>query len=132
MPLLEDGHEQVNAEGRTDLDTDGVLRGAVESLDAQMLLEPFEEQFDLPAAAVELGDGQGRFAEVIDQEHQQLAGLRIAEADAAHRNWIILPGIEPGQDYCLVKAQAGGLVHGAGVTAAAARVTKKARAPCSR
>ena len=33
-----------------DLGFDGILRGAVEGFDAQVLFDPFEEQFDLPAA----------------------------------------------------------------------------------
>ena len=32
--------------------------GAVESLDPQVLLDPFEEEFHLPAALVDLGDGK--------------------------------------------------------------------------
>jgi hypothetical protein len=36
-----------------------VLGEAEERLDAQVLLDPLEEQLDLPAAAVEIGDGAG-------------------------------------------------------------------------
>ena len=34
-----------------------ILRGAEECLDLQVLLDPFEEQFDLPALLVEIGHG---------------------------------------------------------------------------
>jgi hypothetical protein len=37
---------------------DGVFGRAEERLNAQVLLDPFEEQFHLPAAFVELGDGE--------------------------------------------------------------------------
>ena len=39
-----------------DLRFDGVLAGAEEFPDAQVLLYPFEEQFDLPAALVKRGN----------------------------------------------------------------------------
>jgi hypothetical protein len=42
------------------LGLDGVLGGGEEALDAPVLLDPFEEHFDRPAAFVEPGDGQRR------------------------------------------------------------------------
>jgi hypothetical protein len=39
---------------------DGVLRSAEEGFDPQMLLDPLEEEFDLPPTAIELGDGERR------------------------------------------------------------------------
>ena len=45
-----------------------------------MLLDPFEEEFDLPAAAIELGDGQRRHGEVVGQKDQRLARFWIAIA----------------------------------------------------
>ena len=50
-----------------------------------MLLDPLEEQFDLPAAAVELGDGERGQGEVVGEKDQRLAGLGIFEADASQR-----------------------------------------------
>ena len=57
-----------------------VGRGAVKGFYAQMLLDPFEEEFDLPAAAIELGDGQRRHGEVVGQKDQRLARFWIAIA----------------------------------------------------
>ena len=48
-----------------------------------MLLDPFEEQFDLPAAAIEFGNGERRQGEVVGQKDQRLVGLGILEADAS-------------------------------------------------
>ncbi len=42
------------------LGLDRVLGGAEEALDAQVLLDPLKEQLDLPAAFVELRDGERR------------------------------------------------------------------------
>ena len=47
---------------------DGVFRSAEEAFDFEVLLDPFEEQFDLPALPVDFRDGQGCEAEVAGQE----------------------------------------------------------------
>ena len=120
--FFQNGDEQVNGDGAPDLAAHGVGRSAVKGFDAEMLLEPFEEQLDLPAAAIELGDGQGRDGEVVGQKDQGLAGLGIAIADAADWGGIIELGFQPRGHDGLVKAQAGGFVHGPGVTAGAAEV----------
>ncbi len=114
--------EQINGDGGPDLSAHRVWRGAVKGFDAQMLLDPFEEEFDLPAAAIEFGDGQRRHGEVVGQKDECLAGLGIATADAAHEDGIIVLGVKAGQHHGLVETQAGGFVHGAGVTACAAEV----------
>ena len=85
--------EQVSGDGAPDLGAHRVGRGAVKDFDARMLLDPFEEEFDLPAAAIELGDGQRRDGEVVGQEDQPLAGLGIAITDAPQRDGIILLGL---------------------------------------
>lgn len=50
--LLDDG------DGAPDLRLHCVLARAQELLDPQMLLDPFEEQLDLPTILVKSGDGQ--------------------------------------------------------------------------
>jgi len=120
--LFQNGDEQINGDGGPDLSAHRVWRGAVKGFDAQMLLDPFEEEFDLPAASIEFGDGQRRHGEVVGQKDQRLARFWIAIADAAHRDGIIVLGVKPGQHHGLVETQAGGFVHRAGVTACAAEV----------
>ena len=61
---------------------DGVLGGSGKQLDAQVLLDPFEEQFDLPALFAKRADGQGRQREIVCQEFERLAGI-LVEADHA-------------------------------------------------
>jgi hypothetical protein len=65
MTFFENSYEQVNGDGDSHLGTHGVLRCAVEGIDSQMLFDPFEEEFDIPAAAVKLGDLQRRFGEIV-------------------------------------------------------------------
>ena len=52
-----DGNEDIGGYGNPDLGLYRIVGGAVECLDTEMLLDPFEEQFDLPSALVEFGDG---------------------------------------------------------------------------
>ena len=75
-----------------------------------MLLDPFEKQFHLPAALVELRDGQRGQSEIVGQKDERRSGCgrRRTRCGAADRgttatNW-------PGQDDGLIAAQAGGLV----------------------
>jgi hypothetical protein len=44
--LFDDGDQHVGRHGDPDLRLHRVLAGAEEGLDAQVLLDPFEEQFD--------------------------------------------------------------------------------------
>src|SRR6266567_460962 len=60
-----------------------------------MLLDPFEEQFHLPATAIELGNGQWRQGKVVGQKDQPsfLLGVEITNAPQFVRvtsagNWI--------------------------------------------
>jgi hypothetical protein len=80
--FLGNGDQDVGGYGNPDLRLHRVLAGAQKAFDAQMLLDPFEEQLHLPAALVQRGDSQRRQARIVGQEHQRLAGLRIVEADA--------------------------------------------------
>ena len=89
--LLDDGDEHVGRHGAPDLRLDRILAGAEEFLDAQMLLDPLEEQFHLPAAFVERRDGQGWQRRVVGEEDQGLAGIRILEANTTQ-----VLGIVPG------------------------------------
>ena len=83
--LRDDGDEHVGGDGTPDLSLDRVLAGSQESLDAKVLLDPLEEQFDLPAALVQGRNGQGRQGRIVGQKHQRLAGLRAVVRDASGR-----------------------------------------------
>jgi hypothetical protein len=42
-----------------------------------MLLDPFEEQLDLPATLVESADGSGGQGELVGEKDEFLAGVRV-------------------------------------------------------
>ena len=78
-------HQQIRTHGDPDLRLDGVDRIAEEVLDRQILLQPPEEQIDLPAVLVDRGNRQRRRLEQIGQKHQMLAGIRIAISNRRNR-----------------------------------------------
>jgi len=81
MHLIETGHHQVNADCDPNLSSHGVLGCAEKCFDAQVLFDPLEEQFDLPATFVNGWDIMCRQIEVICQEDKALSYLGIKEAD---------------------------------------------------
>ena len=81
--LLDDGDKHIDGDRDPDLGFDGVLRGAEKRFDAQVLLDPFEKQFDLPAIPIECGYRQCWQREVVGQEDEPFVGRRIVELDAA-------------------------------------------------
>src|SRR6202035_2904184 len=79
--LLDDCDEDVDRDGDPDLGFYRVFGCPEELLDPQMLLDPLEEQLDLPSALVEGADGRGRQTELIGEEHQSFSRLGIAQSD---------------------------------------------------
>ena len=77
-----------------------------------MLLDPFEEQFDLPPAAIELSHGGSGCGHVVGHEYQPLAGVGIDISNAPESVRILLCGPRAGQEDRLVKADAEAFVHG--------------------
>ena len=80
-----DAQEQIGDHGCDDLETNGVFAAAKEFSQAQMLLEPAEQQFDLPTGFVEGGDLDRRALEIIGDKRQGAAIVAL-EPDAAHRD----------------------------------------------
>ena len=54
--LFDNGDQHISGDGTPDLRFDRVLAVTDEAFDTQMLLDPLEEQLDLPAAFVRCGD----------------------------------------------------------------------------
>jgi len=114
MTLIETGHHEVNADRYPDLGAHGVLAGAVKSFDAEVLLDPFEEQLDFPTAFVDDRDSDGWQVEVVGQEDQPFSSIRIDEADTSERLRIIPFSFCSAQTNGLVASESGRLVHRTG------------------
>src|SRR5665647_1028114 len=87
--FLRDGDQQVGRYGNPYLRLHRVLAGAKEHLDAQVLLDPFEEQLHLPALAVKIADQLGLQGKVVGQKHQPLPAV-VLDHYPTHRCGVIL------------------------------------------
>jgi len=88
-----------------------VLGVADEGLDLQILLDPAEEDLDLPALLVDIGDGLGYQPEVVGEEHKNLVGFGVLVNDAAQRLGA-LSGFRAGKLDGLIGQQSQGGVDG--------------------
>ena len=73
--LFDNGDQHVSGDGAPDLRFDCVLAVADEAFDTQMLLDPLEEQLDLPTNFVKRGDGHCWQGRIVGEEYQRLARL---------------------------------------------------------
>ena len=73
--FLCNGDQHIGAHRNPDLRLHGVLAGAQKRLDAQMLLDPFEEQLHLPALTIKVGNAFWLECEVVGQTRDALAGF---------------------------------------------------------
>ena len=120
--LFNECHQDIHTDGGPDLGFDGILGGTVEGFDTQVLFNPFEEQLDLPAIAVEFGDGVCGQGKVVGEEIERLVCLWVAVFDASQWLWVVGGGADTGQDNGLVTEQAGGFIDRSRVTAAVAGI----------
>ena len=111
QPLFCNGHEKVDDDGHPDLRLHGVGRGAVEGLDPQMPLDPFEKQLHLPSLLVDVRDGLRRHGKEVGEEHEAPVVFRVVKNNAAKRFRVggLGSGADKGDD--LIRANAAGLVH---------------------
>ena len=79
--FFDDRHQHVNADGDPDLGLYGVFGCSVKRFDAKVLFDPFEEQFHLPSAFVELCDDQRGENKIVGQENVAffLYGIEVTD-----------------------------------------------------
>src|ERR671924_2378976 len=104
--LVEDCHYDVDGYRDPDLRLHRIRAVAVEVLDSQMLLDPSEEQLDLPAQLVEPCHGQSRDLEMVAQEDEVATAFGIEIADAAKGPGKCRPRFGKGQFADVVATQA--------------------------
>ena len=75
--FFDDSDEDVSADRDPYLRLDGILAGSQKSLDTQMLLDPFEEQFDLPALLIKCRDHLWLERKVVGQKSDALSSLNF-------------------------------------------------------
>ena len=112
--LFDNSHKHVNGNCDPYLGFHGVFGCAVESLYPQMLLDPPEEKFHLPAATIEIGNRQGRKAEVVCKKYQTVFGGGIEIMYASQPFGIAFLLIKVFQRDGLIAFHAAGPVDGRG------------------
>ena len=113
--FLGNGDQHVSADCNPDLRLDRVLVGAIKRLDAQMLLDPFEKQLDLPALAVKICNQLGFEGEVVGQKSYSLSSV-VPYHHASQCGGIVFAGIENCQYAGLIAHDVRvGPVYGVGV-----------------
>ena len=117
QPFFHDGDKNICGDGNPYLGFDGVFAGPQKRFDAQMLFDPFEEQFDLPALFVKRGD-QFRFeCKIVGQKDEAFAVV-VFDDNAPQRAWIILACVIQRQLASLVANEIGvGPIDRMGITA---------------
>ena len=91
--FLGNGDQHVSADGDPDLRFDRVLVGAIKRLDTQVLLDPFEEQFDLPALSIQVRYQLGFERKVVGQKSYSLSSV-VLYHHASQCGGIVFAGIE--------------------------------------
>ncbi len=122
MNFIETGHHEVDADRDPDLCAHGVLASAVKGFNAKVLLDPLEEELDLPAAFVNGRDGYGGQAEMVGQKDDPLSRFSIYEANTPECLRIAPFPFCGAQANDLIASQSGRLVHWAGFENVEARV----------
>jgi len=117
QPLLDDRHKDINRDGDPNLGPHRVLGCSIESFDPQVLFDPTEKQFDLPAKFVEHGDGQRRKKKIIRQKSEITVVLPVVVADPAELVGVILAGLNSGENDRLVAGQVHGFIDGSRIDA---------------
>lgn len=109
--LIETGHHQINTRSSPYLGLHRVLAKPVKRLDSQVLLDPFEEEFDLPSSFVDLRYHDGVDFEVVGYEHEQFARLCFEKANSSEVAWIVPLAFRIVETDRLIAPQTNGFVH---------------------
>jgi len=110
QPFFYDRYEHIDRDGNPNLGTDRVGRGAIESFDPQMLLDPTKEQFHFPAALIKFGDTERGKKKVVGQKHQPLVIDGVVVTDAAKPLGVATFGHRVVERHDLIALKSGGFV----------------------
>ena len=66
--LMQDAQQQERDQRDIDLDAHGIFAAAEKAADLEVLLQPFEQQLDLPTLLIELGNFGGGAVQVVGDQ----------------------------------------------------------------
>ena len=111
----DDGNKDIGGNGDPDLGFYRIDGSTVEGLDAEMLFDPLEEQFDLPSAFVECGNGQRGKDEIVGQKNELLFPVGIEVLYTAEFFRITRQRFWRNQHDGLIASKTVGSIHRVGV-----------------
>ena len=113
IPFLRNDEQKIVANGYPDLRVHCILGGPVESLDVQMLFDPFEEQLNLPTFTVQFRDGQWVFNyKVVGQETIDFTRLKVLIHNKSQGFGKLSCRVIAGKPDCLVRKNSESLLTG--------------------
>jgi hypothetical protein len=86
-----------------------------------MLLDPFEEQFNLPSVVIDRRHCGRRDLEIVRQENETLIGVLGVKTHAAKQVWEFPRTVFVGEHNGLITSNAGGAIHGMRATSTKAK-----------
>ena len=110
VAFFQDGEQEVYGHGDPDLSLNGIWGSSIKRLHLQVLLDPFEEQFDFPPGLVQGGNGLRRQSKIICQKDQTSLLRLIAEADPPQSDRVESLQAFTGQQNFLVATQTKGFI----------------------
>ena len=100
--MFNDSDKTVGDDVHMDLDADGILRFSPKGLDLEMLLNPFEEEFNLPSVAIQECDILGREVEVVGVVGKGSLQFRSIVDDSSEFRRIVCSVVFPNEADCLI------------------------------
>ena len=82
---LDVGQEEVVDHSDPDLGHDSISGSAQEGFNSEVLLDPFKEDLDLPALAIDFGNGGGSEVKMVGEEAVEAVRVGVSEGDEAER-----------------------------------------------
>ena len=108
--LPDNGNKHIYTDSDPYLSVNRVLRRAEESLDMQILFDPFEEGFHFPTTFVQLRDDQCRERKVVGEKDKLDVGLDIEVTDATKRDRILSRGSGTRENDGLIASESRGSI----------------------
>ena len=85
---LDVGQEEVVEHRDPDLGHDRISGSAEKGFDLEVLLDPFEEDLNLPTLAIDFSDGTGGEMEVVGEEAIEAVRGGVSEGHEAQAVWV--------------------------------------------
>ena len=114
--FLDNGDENISTDSDPNLSLHCVLGSSIKGLDSKVLFDPLEKEFHLPAALVQLGNGQRFEHKIVGQKYESFGRFDIEIADPTKRIGIFLGGLWAIEKNRLIASQSCGFVDEAVVS----------------